>query len=57
MHQVFLILSHFQTIFHLLNLREQMILDALVAVGLDVANAKKYVLDGEGVMFIMATKL
>lgn len=46
-----------QTIFHLLNLREQMILDALVAVGLDVANAKKYVLDGEGVMFIMATKL
>uniref|UniRef100_A0A1I7URD1 Nicotinamide N-methyltransferase-like n=2 Tax=Caenorhabditis tropicalis TaxID=1561998 RepID=A0A1I7URD1_9PELO len=46
-----------QTIFHLLNLREQMILDALSACGLDVANAKKYVLDGEGVMFLMATKL
>ncbi|ULT99256.1 hypothetical protein L3Y34_000532 [Caenorhabditis briggsae] len=46
-----------QTIFHLLNLREQMILDALVSVGLDIPNAKKYVLDGEGVMFIMATKL
>ncbi|CAL2035947.1 unnamed protein product [Caenorhabditis brenneri] len=46
-----------QTIFHLLNLREQMILDALAASGLDVENAKKYVLDGEGVMFLMATKL
>uniref|UniRef100_A0A8R1I4C9 Uncharacterized protein n=1 Tax=Caenorhabditis japonica TaxID=281687 RepID=A0A8R1I4C9_CAEJA len=46
-----------QTIFHLLNLREQMILDALTNAGLDVANAKKYVLDGEGVMFLMATKL
>ncbi|CAI2349550.1 unnamed protein product [Caenorhabditis sp. 36 PRJEB53466] len=46
-----------QTIFHLLNLREKMVLDALAAVGLDVENAKKYVLDGEGVMFMMATKL
>ncbi|CAB3402084.1 unnamed protein product [Caenorhabditis bovis] len=46
-----------QTIFHLLNLREEMILDALRAADLDVENAKKYVLEGEGVMFLMATKI
>ncbi|CAD6190443.1 unnamed protein product [Caenorhabditis auriculariae] len=46
-----------QMIFHLLNLRENQILDALENAGLDMNSIKKYVLEGEGVMFLMGTKL
>ncbi|CAI5446769.1 unnamed protein product [Caenorhabditis angaria] len=45
-----------KTIFHLLNLTEEIVIEALEEAGLDTKNAKKYVLDGEGVMFMMCTK-
>ncbi|PAV65432.1 hypothetical protein WR25_12525 [Diploscapter pachys] len=43
--------------FTLLNLTETKILDALEEVGIDMGSVKKYVLNDEGVMFLMATKL
>ncbi|CAI4230517.1 unnamed protein product [Auanema sp. JU1783] len=46
-----------QVIFHLLNLTEENILNALEAVGMNLESIKKYVLQDEGVMFLMITKL
>ncbi|KAK5967808.1 hypothetical protein GCK32_022745, partial [Trichostrongylus colubriformis] len=43
-------------IFSLLNLTEQQILNALGKAGINLDTVKKYVLDEEGVMFLMATK-
>ncbi|EPB71505.1 NNMT/PNMT/TEMT family protein [Ancylostoma ceylanicum] len=43
-------------IFHLLHLSEDQILGALGSAGIDLNSVKKYVLDEDGVMFLMAVK-
>lgn len=43
--------------FTLLNLTETQILNTLEEAGIDMSSVKKYVLNDEGVMFLMATKL
>ncbi|KAK6014971.1 hypothetical protein OSTOST_19632 [Ostertagia ostertagi] len=45
-----------QVIFSLLSLTEQQIMSALAKAGIDLNTVKKYVLDEDGVIFLMATK-
>lgn len=42
--------------FSLLSLTEHQILDALGSAGIDLDSVKKYVLNDDGVLFLMATK-
>ncbi|VDP44813.1 unnamed protein product [Heligmosomoides polygyrus] len=45
-----------QVMFSLLSLTEHQILDALGSAGIDLDSVKKYVLNDDGVLFLMATK-